>query len=214
MLCRGECIVVQQLYLCPGAIQLAYVTLPITVPSIGTSIEVLRLTRDRLQCHVSGESNPLQVLSPLEKTAGHWWSVLPLWSWAVCMGSGGPCTEPGGGPLAAVVSSNQVGRIDLTPIALPESVFLILSRRRLWYIQSTVGGTLLPRHQRNVTSCGLFVVLLLFCVLFVWFLLLVFVLVCLWRLRDGLLDCVQVLYQFTLEAPQSADGHVYALINK
>ena len=38
----------------------------------------------------------------------------------------------------------------------------------------------------------------------------------LWRLRDGLLDCVQVLYQFTLEAPQSADGHghVYALINK
>ena len=71
MLCRGECIVVQQLYLCPGAIQLAYVTLPITVPSIGTSIEVLRLTRDRLQCHVSGESNPLQVLSPLEKTAGH-----------------------------------------------------------------------------------------------------------------------------------------------
>ena len=32
-------------------------------------------------------------------------------------------------------------------------------------------------------------------------------------LRDGLLDCTQVLYQFTLEAPQSADGHVYALIN-
>ena len=26
-------------------------------------------------------------------------------------------------------------------------------------------------------------------------------------------DCAQVLYQFTLEAPQSADGHVYALIN-
>ena len=52
-----------------------------------------------------------------------------------------------------------------------------------------------------------------FCVLFVWFLLLVLVLF-LWRLRDGLLDCVQVLYQFTLEAPQSADGHVYALINK
>ena len=53
-----------------------------------------------------------------------------------------------------------------------------------------------------------------FCVLFVWFLLLVLVLICLWRLRDGLLDCVQVLYQFTLEASQSADGHVYALINK
>ena len=36
---------------------------------------------------------------------------------------------------------------------------------------------------------------------------------CLWWLRDGLLDCAQVHYQFTLEAPQSADGHVYALIN-
>jgi len=34
-----------------------------------------------------------------------------------------------------------------------------------------------------------------------------------WCLRDGFLDCTQVLYQFTLEAPQSADGHVYALIN-
>ena len=34
-----------------------------------------------------------------------------------------------------------------------------------------------------------------------------------WWLRDGLLDCTQVLYQFTLAAPQSADGHVYALIN-
>ena len=34
-----------------------------------------------------------------------------------------------------------------------------------------------------------------------------------WWLRDGLLDCTQVLYQFTLEASQSADGHVYALIN-
>ena len=53
-----------------------------------------------------------------------------------------------------------------------------------------------------------------FCVLFVWFVLLFLVLVCLWQLRDGLLDCVQVLYQFTLEAPQSADGHVYALINE
>ena len=29
--------------------------------------------------------------------------------------------------LVAAVSSNQVGRIDLTPIALLESVFLILS---------------------------------------------------------------------------------------
>ena len=39
------------------------------------------------------------------------------------------------------------------------------------------------------------------CLPFVW-----------WWLRDGLLDCTRVLYQFTLEATQSADGHVYALI--
>ena len=32
--------------------------------------------------------------------------------------------------------------------------------------------------------------------------------------RDGLLDYVQVLYQFILEAPQLADGHVYALISQ
>ena len=50
------------------------------------------------------------------------------------MGSGVPCTELGGGPLVAVVSWNQVGRIDLTPVTLPESVLLTLSRRRLWYI--------------------------------------------------------------------------------
>ena len=29
----------------------------------------------------------------------------------------------------------------------------------------------------------------------------------------ALLDCAQVLYQFTLEVPQSVDGHVCALIN-
>jgi hypothetical protein len=46
------------------------------------------------------------------------------------------------------------------------------------------------------------------------FLLFVVVSVCLWQLRDSLLDCVQVLHQFTLEAPQSADGHLFALINK
>ena len=50
------------------------------------------------------------------------------------MGSGVPCPELGGGPLVAVVSWNQVGRIDLTPVTLLESVFLTLSRRRLWYI--------------------------------------------------------------------------------
>ena len=35
-----------------------------------------------------------------------------------------------------------------------------------------------------------------------------------WWFRDGLLDYVQVLYQFSLEAPQSADGLVYALISQ
>ena len=33
----------------------------------------------------------------------------------------------------AVVSWNQVGRIDLTPVPLLESALLTLSRRRLWY---------------------------------------------------------------------------------
>ena len=47
-----------------------------------------------------------------------------------------------------------------------------------------------------------------FCVLFCLVgLLLVFVSGLL-RLRDSLLDYAQVLYQFTLEAPQLADGHV------
>ena len=32
------------------------------------------------------------------------------------------------------MSWNQVGRTDLTPVTLPESVLLTLSRRRLWYI--------------------------------------------------------------------------------
>ena len=45
------------------------------------------------------------------------------------MGSGVPCTELGGGLLVAVVSWNQVGRIDLTPVTLPESVLLTLSRK-------------------------------------------------------------------------------------
>ena len=111
----------------------------ITVPSIGTSIEALRLTRGRLQCHVSGESNRF-ASSVTGKTAGQMISASSLiMSRRPCMGSGvGPCTEPGGGSLVAVVSSNQVGQIDLIPVALPESVFLILSRRRLWYMGGTI----------------------------------------------------------------------------
>ena len=40
-------------------------------PSIGTSIEVFRLIRDRLHCHVSGEVIPVwPVLPPLGKKVG------------------------------------------------------------------------------------------------------------------------------------------------
>ena len=51
-----------------------------------------------------------------------------------------------------------------------------------------------------------------FCVVlvgFFWFWFFGFLLV----FGDGLPYCAQVHYQFTLEAPQSADGHMYALIN-
>ena len=82
----------------------------------------------RLQCHVSGESSPRFASSV---TAGKIsWSLMIsasslIMSRRPCIGSGDPCTEPGGGSLVAVVSSNQVGRTDLTPVSLPESVFLI-----------------------------------------------------------------------------------------
>ena len=108
----------------------------ITVPSIGTSIDVLRLTRGRLQCHVSGESNPRFASSVTAGKTG--WSrrssasslIISLRPW---MGSGGPCAVPDVGSLVVVVSSNHVGRIDLTPIALLESVFLTLSLRKRSY---------------------------------------------------------------------------------
>ena len=45
-----------------------------------------------------------------------------------CIGSG--CA----GSLEVTMSSNQVGRTDLTPIALAELVFLMLSLCRLWYM--------------------------------------------------------------------------------
>ena len=57
-------------------------------------------------------------------------------------------------------------------------------------------------------------VFLFLCFWFFLFLLLVCVSVRLWRLRDSPLDCVQVLHQFTLEARQSADGQLCALINQ
>ena len=54
------------------------------------------------------------------------------------MGSGGPCAEPDAGPLVAAVSSNQVGRKDLTQSRFWNLYFLILSRRRLWYMGGTI----------------------------------------------------------------------------
>ena len=66
------------------------------------------------------------------------------------MGSGIPCPELGGGPLVAVVSWNQVGRTDLTPVMLFESVLLMPSRRKLWYI----GGNHPSRDEYdNVLDC-------------------------------------------------------------
>ena len=113
----------------------------IRVPSIGTSIEVFRLTRGRLHCHVSGESNPRFAISATAGKRG--WSLMISASSLIisrrpCRGLDVPCAELGGGPLVAVVSWNQVGRIDLTPVTLPESALLTLSRRRLWYIGGTI----------------------------------------------------------------------------
>ena len=106
-------------------------------PSIGTSIEVLRLIRGRLHRHVSGESKPRLASSATAGKEG--WSLMInasslIMSRRPCMGSGIPCPELGGGSLVAVVSWNQMGRTDLTPVTLFESVLLMLSRRRLWYI--------------------------------------------------------------------------------
>ena len=46
----------------------------IIVPSIGTSIEVFRLTRGRLHCHVSGESNHRFAISATAGKRG--WSLM------------------------------------------------------------------------------------------------------------------------------------------
>ena len=72
------------------------------------------------------------------------------------MGSGVPCPELGGDPLVAVVSWNQVERIDLTPVTLPESVLLTLSRRRLWYIGgSSMQGRIRQRIGHSMQHGGL-----------------------------------------------------------
>ena len=68
-------------------------------------------------------------------------------------------------------------------------------------------------HMSQLGSAVLFLVAV-FVFLFVLVgLLLVGVWFCLVVICDGLLDCTQVLYQFTLEVSQSADGLLNALIN-
>ena len=52
------------------------------------------------------------------------------------------------------MSSNQVGRTDLTPIALAEFVFLMLSLRRLWYMGGTIhAGTNTVMNWTFHTTC-------------------------------------------------------------
>ena len=59
-------------------------------------------------------------------------------------------------------------------------------------------------HLSRLCSAVLFGFL---CVALVWWFCFWFLFFGLWWLRDSLLDFAQVLYQFTLEAPQFADGH-------
>ena len=99
------------------------------VPSIGTSIVAFKLMCARLQLHASGASKPRLASSAGAGNSGCSFrgnASSLMTSLRPCIGSG--CA----GSLEVTMSSNQVGRIDLTPIVLAELAFLILSRRRLW----------------------------------------------------------------------------------
>ena len=79
----------------------------------------VKFSHGRLHCHVSGESKPRLASSATAGKEG--WSLMIsasslIMSRRPCMGSGVPCPALGGGPLVAVVSWNQVGRTDLTPV--------------------------------------------------------------------------------------------------
>ena len=98
----------------------------ITVPKRGTSIVVFR-------CHVSGARRPRFATSARASNLG--WSLRgkrsPLMMRrSPCMGSAAV--------LATVSSSNQVGRKDLTPMAVLKLQHLISSWRRLWYTGGTI----------------------------------------------------------------------------
>ena len=83
-----------------------------TVPSIGTSIEVLRLICARLQCHVSGASKPRFASSVKAGKSGcsrRGNASSLIISLRPCIGSGCPCVKSVAGPLGAAVSSNLWG---------------------------------------------------------------------------------------------------------
>ena len=90
--------------------------------SIGTSIEIFRLTRGRLHCHVSGKVILVwPVLSPLRKRmVTNDQCFLFDHEPKPCMGSGVPCPELGGGPLAITRKtsrSNEIRNSDLRRVA-------------------------------------------------------------------------------------------------
>ena len=104
------------------------------VPSIGTSMAAFRLICARLQFRVSGASKPR--LASFASAGNSGCSLRGsasslTTSLRPCIGS---CSVWDVGSLVGAISSNQVGRMDFTPIVLAELAFLMLSLRRLWYI--------------------------------------------------------------------------------
>ena len=105
---------------------------------------VLRLIYGRLQCHVSDARRPRFATSARASNLG--WSLRgktsSLMRRSLCMGSAAV--------LATVSSSNQVGRKDLTPMAVLELRHLISSRRRLWYTGGTIQAGINTIYVANI----------------------------------------------------------------
>ena len=90
--------------------------------SIETSIEIFRLTRGRLHCHVSGESNPLLASSvtAAKRMVTNDQCFLFDYEPKPCMSSEVPCPELGGGPLAITRKtsrSNEIQNSNLRRVA-------------------------------------------------------------------------------------------------
>ena len=98
------------------------------VPSIGTSIVAFKLICARLQLHASGASKPRLASSA---SAGNSGCSLKGQSFLLDDKLKAVHRFSCAGSLEVTMSSNQVRRTDLTPIALAELVFLMLSLRRL-----------------------------------------------------------------------------------